>query len=144
MVESFIKTIIIQSDNKTQICGPIDQPGRSPALQAGGLGFKSRSVHPFFWSQFYCLILGFEPCTKKVGVIDIFFFRWSLRFFKFNKYIKENLNPLVSNPDRSTQSFFYILLIIFKKDWEIQIFQILQILQTKSKIQLLKKPNDQT
>ena len=26
-------------------CGPIDQPGRSPALQAGGRGFKSRWVH---------------------------------------------------------------------------------------------------
>ena len=30
------------------MCGPVDQPGRSPALQAGGLGFKSRRVHKIF------------------------------------------------------------------------------------------------
>ena len=29
------------------IIGPVDQPGRSPALQAGGLRFKSRRVHHF-------------------------------------------------------------------------------------------------
>ena len=32
--------------------GPVDQPGRSPALQAGGLGFKSRRVHHYFYEYF--------------------------------------------------------------------------------------------
>ena len=32
--------------------GPVDQPGRSPALQAGGLGFKSRRVHKIFGKNF--------------------------------------------------------------------------------------------
>ena len=33
--------------------GPVDQPGRSPALQAGGLGFKSRRVHHYFYEYFF-------------------------------------------------------------------------------------------
>ena len=27
------------------VCGPVAQPGRASALQAGGLGFESRRVH---------------------------------------------------------------------------------------------------